>query len=77
MKRPITRPLIVAAGVLLVGLASADVAVTLSDGCRDGVTPFCADPQWPTNADAPPVPLRHLDARVAPAPPVAGVPADE
>jgi hypothetical protein len=70
------RPLIVAA-VLLVDLAPADVAVALSDGCRDGVTPFCADPQWPTNADAPPVPLRHLDARVAPAPPVAGVPAGE
>ncbi len=48
-------------------LAAADRPETppVPEGCRDGITLFCADPSWP-DPDAAPRPARELTARVGP-----------
>ena len=66
------------AGLGLVLAAAATVETSeLPEGCRDGVTLFCADPSWPTLPDAgtdEPAPARKLTARVGPAAPAGAAP---
>jgi hypothetical protein len=55
---------------LLMAAAGRTETAFLPEGCRDGITLFCADPSWPTEAMEP-APVRRLAARVPPAPPIA------
>lgn len=64
--------LTLAAAVLATATATAGLcpagspeAAALPEGCRGGVTLFCADPSWPAAENAP-RPATRLTAKVAP-----------
>ena len=65
-----TAALVVFALAVLVSAAGRTETALPPEGCRDGITLFCADPSWPTDA-VQPAPVRRLAARVSPAPPIA------